>query len=200
MKKIASFGLVSLLTIIIGCREFGKVDQGRVVDYDKGKRVCTIIRDKSNDPKNPDYSFLPPLTYELPKNPQEMGPEPRVGLRMKLDPQKKEIIIFDPAIQNFKTITYLPIEQKENVKKDDPQLLDKETKQPRKFPIVDREKKTITIYSKSQKLLLTFTLPDDYFNLPEYTWEEGDEVRIYYKEAGKALRFMNVTQTDIYKK
>ncbi len=200
MKKIVSLGLIFFLTTIIGCGSFGKVDQGKVVAYDKEKKTCTIIRDKSNDPKNPDYSFLPPLTYNLPQNPREMGPEPKEGLLMKLDPAKKEITIFDPTTQNFKTINYFLLEQKEGVKKDDPQLLNKETKQPQKFPLIDREKKTITLYSQGQKLLLTLTLPDEYFNLPDHTWQEGDVVRIYYKEEGKALRFMNVTQTDIYKK
>ena len=34
------------------------------------------------------------------------------------------------------------------------------------------------------------------------TWEAGDEVRIYYKPNAKhqALRFMNITQTNIFKK
>jgi len=36
--------------------------------------------------------------------------------------------------------------------------------------------------------------------MPENTWDAGDEVRIYYKEAGKALRFMNISKTDIFKK
>ena len=27
-----------------------------------------------------------------------------------------------------------------------------------------------------------------------------DEVRIYYKKPGEALRFMNISKTDIYKK
>ena len=41
---------------------------------------------------------------------------------------------------------------------------------------------------------------DEYIGLPEATWDAGDEVRIYYKEEGKSLRFMNVSQTDIFKK
>jgi hypothetical protein len=49
-------------------------------------------------------------------------------------------------------------------------------------------------------MLTTFTVPDRYFALPEKTWDAGDEVRVYYKEEGKALRFMNVSRTDIFKK
>ena len=193
-------GLILFLILIIGCDKFGKVDQGRVVAYDKEKGVCTLIRDTSPDPKNPDYTSLPPIIYEIPKKPAEMGPEPKPGLRMKLDTQNRHITIFDPATQNFNTITYTLLDQKENVDKDNSLIFDKEKKQPKKFPIVDRDKKTITIYSKRQKILVTFTLPDEYFNLPDYTWDTGDDVRIYYKQEGKALRFMNISQTDIFKK
>ncbi len=71
---------------------------------------------------------------------------------------------------------------------------------PKNFRLLIGQKKTITIYSKRQQTLITFSLPEEYFALPEYTWDSGDEVRIYYKEEGKARRFMNVTKTDIFKK
>lgn len=188
------------LTFIVSCGEFGKVDQGRVVEFNKEKNRCTIIREVGTDPQNPSYSYLPPIVYELPSNPAEMGPEPKAGLRMKLDATNRQVVIFDPATQNFKTINYTLIDQKENVNKDDPLVFDKGLKQPKKFPVVDREKKTITLYSGRQKMLVTFTLPDEHFALPDYTWDAGDEVRIYYKQEGKALRFMNISKTDIYKK
>ena len=193
-------GLILFLTFIIGCKEFGKVDQGRVVAYDKEKGLCTLIRDTSPDPKNPDYNYLPPIIYEIPKKPAEMGAEPKPGLRMKLDTQNRQIIIFDPSTQNFDIITYTLLDQKENVDKENPLVFDIEKKKPKKFPVVDRDKKTITIYSKRQKILVTLSLPEEYFKLPDYTWDAGDEVRIYYKQEGKALRFMNISQTDIYKK
>jgi hypothetical protein len=59
--------------------DFGKVDQGRAVSYDKDKHMVTIIRDKKIDTQNPDYSYLPPLTYVLPTDPIETGPEPKAG-------------------------------------------------------------------------------------------------------------------------
>ena len=48
----------------------------------------------------------------------------------------------------------------------------------------------------------TFTIPADKIDLPPSTWEAGDEVRMYYKENAKhqALRFMNITRTNIFKK
>jgi len=188
------------LVLVVGCYELGMVDQGRVVSFDRDKWTATIIRDKAMDSKNPDYSHLPPITYALPKDPMEMGEEPKPGGRMKLDHKAKQITIFDPATENFKTLDFTLIEQKENVARTDPLVYDAAEKKARKFPVVDREKKTITIYSERQKILDTFSLPDEYFNLPESTWDAGDEIRVYYHKEGVAQRCMNVTKTDIYKK
>ena len=196
LKKYCGLTLLVILPLILacGCGEMGKVDQGRVVEFDKAKGTVTLIRDMKADPKSPDYSHLPPFIYEIPKDFNEMGPEPKAGLRMKLDAKAKQITIFDPASQNFKKIDFTLIDQKEGVDAEDPLVKDK------KFPLVDKEKKAITLYSKRQKLLTTFSVPDEYFALPEGAWDAGDEVRIYYKEAGKARRLMNISKTDIFKK
>lgn len=183
-------------------KDYGKIDQGRVIAFDKEKKTVTIIRDKNEDPKKPDYSVLPPHTYKLPVETggePRMGPEPKPGLRLKLDAKKNEIIIFDTATQTIKAIPFKTIDKKENVDRKDPLLLGADGK-PKKFPIVDREKKTITIYSSRQKILETFNIPDEYFALKDYTWDAGDEARIYYREEGQALKFMNISKTDIYKK
>jgi hypothetical protein len=58
----------------------------------------------------------------------------------------------------------------------------------------------VTIYSGRQKLYAVIALPEEYMDRPASTWDAGDEVRIYYKEPGKALRLMNVSKTDIFKK
>jgi hypothetical protein len=200
MKKYGRIIGLAILPVLLsfGCGELGKVDQGRVINFDKTKWTATLIRDVKADTQNPDYSYLPPMTYALPTELSEMGPDPKPGLRLKLDTKKKEIVIFDPTTQNIKTITYTLVDQKEKVAKEDPSLL--ENGKPIKFPVVNREKKTITIYSKRQQILTTFTVPDEYSAMPDYTWDAGDEVRIYYKEEGKARRFMNITKTDIFKK
>jgi len=69
-----------------------------------------------------------------------------------------------------------------------------------KFPKVDRDKKTITVYHKRKRLITTFSLPEEYFKLPAETFGFGDEVRIYAKVPGKSSRLMNISETDIYKK
>ena len=192
--------LALLLTLVLGCQPMGKVDQGRAVDFDKEKNVVTIIRDMGKDDKAPDYSYLPPVTYELPKDPAESGAEPKPGKRMKLDPKNRQIVIYVPAIQNFATITYTLVEQKDDVPATDPAVYDAAEGKPKKFPAIDKSRKTITIYSKRLASLTTFSVPDEYFSLPADTWDNGDEVRIYYKQDGKAARYMNITKTDIFKK
>ncbi len=185
--------ILAMALILAGCGEQGKVDQGRVIAFDQAKGVVTFIQDVKADVGNPDYSGAPHV-YAMPTDPHERGADPKAGLRMKLDTKTKEIVIFDPATKSFKKIHYTLIDQKEGVGKDDPLVKDKQ------FPLVDKAKKTITIYSGRQKLLVTFSVPDEYLDQPENTWEAGDEVRIYYKEPGKALRFMNISTTDIFKK
>jgi hypothetical protein len=195
MKRLSRVMLLPILPIALalGCGELGKVEQGRVIAFDKAKETVTLIVDTKHDTANPDYSGAP-LTFALPKDPMERGEDPKVGLRMKLDTKTREIIIYDMLTKGMAKITYTLIDQKENVAKDSPLVAGK------KFPLVDKEKKAITVYSGRQKLLVTFSVPEEYLALPENTWEAGDEVRIYYKEPGKAARFMNITKTDIFKK
>ncbi len=197
INKISCWTLLALLLPLVlafGCGEMGKVEQGRVIAFDSAKQTVTFIRDVKGDPNKPDYSSLPPVTYAMPTDPKETGPLPKAGKRMNLDTQKRVVTIFDMASQNFKQIPYKLIDQQDNVPKDSPLVADK------KFPVVDQDKKTVTIYSGRQKILTTFSLPEEYFSLPADTWDAGDEVRVYYKEPGKALRFMNVSKTDIFKK
>lgn len=200
---IAIVAIGAGIYIAVGApKDYGKIVQGRVIAYDKEKNTVTIIRDKNEDPKKPDYTTLPPHTYALPVETggePRMGPEPKAGKRMKLDAKKSELIMFDVANQNFKVVKYTLIDQKENVDRKSPLLLGPDGK-PKKFPAIDKEKKVITIYSGRQKLLTTLTVPDADFNTDPAYWDAGDEVRIYYREEGKALKFMNISKTDIYKK
>jgi hypothetical protein len=197
MSALAVFLLVAVLA---GCQKMGRVDQGRAIEFDKEKGTVTMIRDASPNPDTPEYSHLPPVTYQVPTNPDEMGADPKPGKRMKLDANNREIVIYVPALNNFAKINYTLVYQKENVGPDDPLVLDKVTRKPKTFPVVDQHRKTITIYSKRQKTVTTFSVPDEYFAMPVDTWDSGDDIRIYYKEEGKARRLMNVSKTDIFKK
>lgn len=197
MSALAVFLLVAVLA---GCQQMGRVDQGRVIEFNKEKGTVTMIRDASPNPDKPDYSHLPPVTYQVPTNPDEMGADPKPGKRMKLDANNREIVIYVPALNNFAKIHYTLVDQKENVDPNDPLVFDDVTRKPKTFPVVDQNRKTITIYSRRQKTVTTFSVPDEYFAMPADTWDNGDEIRIYYKEEGKARRLMNVSKTDIFKK
>jgi len=188
---------VTLLAVIFGCgKDYGKVDQGRVIEFDREKGTVTLIRDLKIDPGNPEYTHLPPLTYTLPKNAGDIGAEPKTGYRLKLDTKKSQIIIFDPTAKNFKTIDYKLLKQWDGVEKNNPLVYDKSVGKAKEFPVIDKMAKTITIYSRRQKILTTFTVPDEYLALPANTWDAGDDVRIDYKEDGKALKLTNISRTD----
>jgi hypothetical protein len=196
-KKLGWLILLAFLPLALamGCGiQQGKVDQGRVIGKDKATKTITMIRDVKHELGKPVYDQLPPVSYMLPTDPAEMGPEPKAGKLMKLDPKKRQIIIFDVATQNFKTIPYTPIDHKDKVGLRNPLVFDK------KFPVVDRVKKTVTVYDKQARVLTTFALPEEYFAQPDDTFGFGDEVRIYAKVPGKAQRLMNISETDIFKK
>jgi len=199
-RLMSALAVLLLVAVFAGCQKMGRVDQGRVIEFDKEKGTVTMIRDASPNPDTPEYSHLPPVTYQVPTNPDEMGADPKPGKRMKLDAIHREIVIYVPALNNFAKINYTLVDQKENVDPDDPLVLDKVTRKPKTFPMVDPHRKTITIYSKRQKTVTTFSVPDEYFAMPVDTWDSGDDIRIYYKEEGKARRLMNVSKTDIFKK
>jgi hypothetical protein len=189
--------LVTLsLLFLVGCgQEFGKVNQGRVIEFDQAAGVVTYIRDTNyQEPGKPVYELLPPVQVRIPVDKNEMGPVPEAGKRMKLDTEKRQIVIFDAQSQGFRTIDYTLIDQAENVQRGDARVANI------KFPVVDREKKTVTVYSSRQKVMTTFSVPDEYFALPDNIWKAGDEIRYYYKDPDQALRMMNITKTDIFKK
>ncbi len=192
---------IAMLTFgALGCDEYGKVDQGRVISFDKEKQTVTVIQDKAMDSQNPDYSIMPPHTYAMPVDPAERGADPKAGYRMKLDVEAKTIRIYNPNTKELENLPITIVDVQKNIDKQHPLVFDKEKNEAKKFPVVDKDKKAITIYSGRQKMLATFSVPEEYFALPDVTWDSGDEVRVYFKEEGKALRFMNISKTDIFKK
>ena len=199
---LISLAAAALIMPLAGCNkdDYPKVEQGRTVAFNKDTREVTLIHDSAIDAQNPKYDVLPAAVFKLPTDPAETGPEPKAGGRLKLDTTKKEIELYDHKTQK---LVYLPInitDLQQNIDKEHPLVYDKEAKKAKKFPAIDKEKKTVTIYSGRQKMLCTFTLPDQYADYPESFWDAGDEVRLTYRTPGQALRFMNLTKTDIFKK
>jgi hypothetical protein len=190
MKQRACW--IASLLLLAGCGNFGKVDQGRVVEYDRARGLATLIRDSNDkEPGKPKYDVLPPIIVRIPANPHEMGPVPEPGRLMRLDRESRQAILFDPAGQTFKSVPYREIERHENVFRDDARVARS------RFPVVNREKKTITVYLRSQRELVTFSVADEYLALPDSTLKTGDEVRYYYKDPAQALRLMNLTKSDL---
>jgi len=177
----------------LGCSDYGKVDQGRVIAFDKQQGLVTMIRDSAASTNKPKYDLLPPITVKIPTDPDEMGPHPAAGKRLLFDTDNKKIVVFDVIAGSIKTISYTPLSEASNVAKDDPRVKGVQ------FPLVDRQNKAITIYSSRDKKLVKFTLADEYFALPDDTWQAGDDIRYYFKQPGQALRMMNITKTDVMK-
>jgi hypothetical protein len=193
-KKVLTLLLACApLLFALGCSDFGKVQQGRVVAFDKQKGLVTLIHDSSGTAEKPNYDVLPPATVKVPQDPDEMGPAPEAGKRLLFDTQNRKLVVYDAGAGAIKTFSYTPVLELANIASDDKRL------KGMKFPIIDREKKTITLYSSRDKKLVTFTVADEYFSLPEDTWKAGDDVRYYFKQPGQALRMMNVTKTNIMK-
>jgi hypothetical protein len=190
-KTILPIALVCALVVCMaGCSSFGKVEQGRVIVCDQQNRVVTVIRDSSPAAGRPKFDMLPPIMVKLPSDPNEVGPYPEAGARLLFDTQNNQVVFFDVRSGTIKTITYTPTMVIANVARDDPRASGIQ------FPVIDRQNKTITIYSSADKKLVTFTVPDEYFALPDDTWKAGDDVRYYYKQPGQTIRFMNVTKTN----
>jgi hypothetical protein len=193
MPKRGWLVFVPLPLVLIGCGGFGHVQQGRVIEYDREKGLITVIQDSNSRPHGkPRYDVLPAVTVRVPSDPAEMGPAPAAGKLLAVDSERRQIVAYDDAGQRLRTVSYVPIEERRNLRRDDPRLR-------QRFPLLDRGKKTITLYEPRQQVLLTFSASTQQLGLPEDTWKAGDEIRYYSKQPGQALRMMNVTRTDLSK-
>jgi uncharacterized protein DUF4881 len=192
-RSLVTLATVAILSFAAGCANSGSVQQGRAIAFDKQKGIVTLILDSAPKSDQPRYDVLPPVAVTLPSNPDEIGPLPEAGKLLALDTKNRIVVFFDSTSGTLKTVSYQPVSEQEDVSRNDPRLAG------RKFPAVDRQNKTVTIYSRRKKILLTFAVPDEYLALPDDTWKSGDEVRYYYKQPGQALRLMNVSKTDVTK-
>ena len=175
---------------LVACQQdYGKtVEQGRCVAFENDK--VTFVLDTNVNPKEaPKYSDKV-RTFSMPTDPKEIGPAPEAGNFISVDADKGTIQVFvDGAVQ---TIAVADMKAQKGLESHDPLVKGK------KFPMVNKEKNEITVYSR--KTLVTFPVPQALANVDENFWKMGDNVRVFTKEEGKALRFMNITKTNIFKK
>jgi len=171
-----------------GCGGYGKVEQGRVITYNKQSHQVTLILDSTaGQAAKPAYDTLPPVVVKSPEDPGEMGPDPQAGKLLRVDLKNREIVVFDAAANQLRTIHYTPLEERHNVARGTG------------LPAIDKVKRTITVYWAPEKTAVTFSASEELLAMPADTWKVGDEVRYYYKDPAQALRMMNVTRTDLNK-
>ncbi|MDR2694802.1 MAG: DUF4881 domain-containing protein [Deltaproteobacteria bacterium] len=201
VRKILPLLLVLTGLMLAGCGDYGKVEQGRTVAFDKDKGQVTIIVDNNLDPKKqPNYATLPVHVYTLPTVPAERGADPTPALRMGFDVEKKIITMYNPKTKAFEELPFevLADHKDVNVRRQHPLVWDAATRRAISFPRIDAANRTIDIYSRRQLRFTSIKLSEaDFAKYKDKEWDAGDEVRIYYKEPGKAQRFMNITKTDI---
>ena len=184
--------VVVLLAASAGCGELGKVDQGRVIEFEPQSGTVTLIRDSNySDPNHPRYDVLPPVTVRIPSDPSAMGPAPAAGWLVRLDMPGKTAVIFDSSKQKLETIRFTVLESNGNVLPNDARVAGG------LLPQVHSWQKAVTLYSPATKEIVKIAIPAEFASLPVEAWKTGDEVRYYYKEPGRALKMMNVTRTKI---
>lgn len=196
--KIRSLLLTLVLALcfaLAACDFDGGVEQGRCVAFDPAAKTLTIVVDTTHDQFNPHYSGGV-HTFKLPAEARDMGPEPSVGGRLMLEIDKGMMLYYDPADNGVKEMPVQYTDVEKNISDTHPKVAGKT------FPVVDKEKQTVTVYSARLKSLVTFKVPAEALDLPAYTWTAGNEMRIAFKNdnKGQAIRIMNVSKTNIFKK
>lgn len=189
LKLIALFAFC----LSLAACDFGQVEQGRCVAYNPDTKTFVLVLDVKHDVVNPSYTGGV-VTYTMPADPAEIGPEPVPGGRVMIDHEKSEVILYkDGKLENV-PVQFTDVQK--GIKANNPKVKGV------KYPIVNKEEGTVTEYSRRMQEIVTFKVPAEYLDLPDTIWEAGDECRIYYKENAKhqALRFMNVSKTNIFKK
>lgn len=179
---------LAALCCVLATPAFGAEVYGRVVGYDQASKKMTFIQDALNwsNPKRPEFTVLPPKEVTLAEEPAGKD-APKAGGRLRIDYEKKEIIIYNA---NTQKIDSFPVEIV-NITKDvapDNALL-QENGAPKKFPVIHKEKSEITIYSKRQMSIATVRVPADYMSLPDATWDDGHNIKVNEDGTG----FVNIS-------
>lgn len=184
MKGLRLAVVILALGAAAGCRRFGTVNQGWVVEYLAAEGKITLI---------PDSGPATPVTILVPENPAEMGPPPAAGRLVGVDMRERQFTVFDPGSRSLKKVPFTLLSQADSVRRDDPRITG------RRLPVIDQERGTAIIYVPHERRLLTVRLAGESLVLPAETWRVGELIRYYYKDPQRALRLMNVSRTDINK-
>lgn len=172
MSRMLKVLCLGLFLLIMAAPAYAGEMYGRVVGYDKEGKQVTFIQDALNwsNPGRPEFTVLPPKEVTLTEDPGDKAP--KAGGRLRIDYEAKEIIIYNADTKVIDTLPVEIVSITKDVEADNPLVAGKV------FPMVDKEKSQITIYSKRQKSLATVGVPADYMKLPEATWDDGHNVKL----------------------
>ena len=163
------------------------VEQGRCVKF--ADDTVTFVRDGNTDPRHAPVYENKVLTFKMPVDPKEKGPEPVPGSLISFNADKKEVAVF--INDSMQTVPVEVVNVQKGVPSHNSAVKDK------KFPMVNKDKNEVTLYLN--RTLATLKIPG-VLPADEAFWTAGDSVRVFFKEKGQALRYMNITKTNIFKK
>lgn len=192
-RSLPAILVLALSFALAACDFDGGVEQGRCVAFDPDAKTLTVVVDTTLDQLNPHYSGKVD-TFTIPSDPRDMGPAPLPGGLLMLEIDKNMVLFYDQATKSVREmpVEYLDIEKGITAKS--PKLKGKT------FPIINKEKSTVTVYSPRLEALVTFKVPESAINAPTFDWTLGDEVRIAFRNEKRtqAIRVMNVSKTNIF--
>ena len=157
----------AFLLLLAGCGEFGTVNQGQVIDYQRDTGLVTLIPDSNyRDPAHPRFDVLPPVTVQTPENPKEMGPAPEAGKLLGVDTQAHRLMIFNSTTGRIEEVPYKELGPASAC-----------------GPWWTANGKPSPCAQGISRSLMA-SVADEYLALPEDTWKAGDEIRYYYRDPG----------------
>ena len=191
MSNLMKLLLAAVLCLGLATPALGADTYGRVVAYDKGAKKMTFIEDSLgwSNPKRPEFTVLPAKEVVLAEDPGDMAP--KAGGRLRIDLEKKEIIIYNGQTKTIDTFAVEVVSNQGDVEPGNPLLLTDGKE--KKFPMVDKAKCEVTIYSKRQKSLSTIKVPQKYMELPDSVWDDGHNVKLTV-EGDKGTNFVNLSK------
>ena len=172
MQKFWKMLPILCICLFLGSPAFGADTFGRVVTYDKAEKKMTFIEDALgwSNPQRPEFTVLPAKQVVLAEDPGDMAP--KAGGRLRVDYEKKEIIIYNSETGKIDTLPIEIVSMTNDVAPDNALVAGK------KFPMIDKDKAEVTLYSGRQKNVATIKLPKELMTLPDSTWDDGHNIKV----------------------
>ena len=141
--------------------------------FDPAAKTLTIVVDVTHDQSAPHYSG-DVHTFKLPAEARDMGPAPTVGGRLMIELEKSALLLYDPDSKSIKELPVQFTDVEKNISAKHPKVAGKT------FPVVDKEKQTVTVYSSACGLWSPLGARARAGSAP-YVGRSCDEMRIAYR-------------------